>query len=46
MSGEDQRIREARDRFEKRLRDNGVSSSDARREAVKQAQQADRRKER
>jgi hypothetical protein len=46
MSGEDQRIREARDRFEKRLRDQGVSSSDARREAVKQAQKADRRKER
>lgn len=46
MSGEDQRIREARDRFEKRLRDNGVSSSEARRKAVEQAQKADRRKER
>jgi hypothetical protein len=44
MSGEDKSIREARDRFEKRLRDQGVSSSDARRESVKQAQQADRKK--
>lgn len=46
MSGEDKSIREARDRFERRLREQGVSSSDARREAVKQAQQADRRQKR
>jgi hypothetical protein len=46
MSGEDRRIRDARDRFEKRLREQGVPSSEARREAVKQAVKADRRKER
>ena len=46
MSGEDPNIRRSRDKFEKRLRDHGVPSSVARREAIKQAQKADRKKER
>ncbi len=44
MSGEKREIREARDKFERRLVENGVPQSEARREAVKQAQQADRKR--
>lgn len=44
MSGEDPRIRNARDRFEKRLVEHGVPQRDARREAIKQAVQADKKK--
>jgi hypothetical protein len=42
MSGEKRDIREARDKFERRLVENGVPHREARREAVKQAQKADR----
>ena len=44
MSGEDPKIRETSDRFERRLREHGVPSDAARKEAIKQAQRADRRK--
>ena len=43
MSGEDPRIRNARDRFEKRLVEHGVPQREARQEAIKQAQKADRK---
>lgn len=43
MSGEIQKTREARDRFEKRLRDQGYSSKDARDKAIKHAVRSDRR---
>lgn len=44
MSGEDPKIRAARDRFEKRLVEHGVPQREARREAIQQAQQADKKK--
>lgn len=43
MSGEKREIREARDRFEKRLVEHGVPQREARQEAIKQAQKADRK---
>ena len=44
MSGEKQKIREARDKFERRLVEHGVPQREARQEAIKQAQKADRKR--
>jgi|AACY02.3.fsa_nt_gi hypothetical protein len=43
MSGEIPKTRDARDRFEKRLREQGYSSKDARDKAIKHAVRSDRR---
>jgi hypothetical protein len=42
VSGERREIRDARDKFERRLVENGVPQREARKEAIKQAQKADR----
>ena len=44
MSGERREIRDARDKFERRLVENGVPQREARKEAVKQAIKADRKR--
>jgi len=46
VSGERREIRDARDKFERRLIENGVPQREARKEAVKQAQKADRTQKR
>jgi len=43
VSGEKQKIREARDKFERRLVEHGVPQREARREAIQQARKADRK---
>jgi len=43
VSGEKREIREARDKFEHRLVEHGVPQREARQEAIKQAQKADRK---
>ncbi len=42
MSGEKREIREARDKFEKRLVEHGVPQREARQEAIKQAHRKQR----
>ena len=46
MSGERQGFREAKEKLEKRLRDGGMSSEQARRRAVETARRVDRKKDR
>lgn len=43
MSGEKREIREARDKFERRLVEHGVPQRQARQAAIKEAQKADRK---